>query len=282
MAQNLQILRRRIKTAKSIIQVTRAMEMIAASKIKKAQKATIDNIPYTDKVRLMTLNMLSGIDSVRFSHPYIKTQEALVKMLIVISSDKGLCGSLNSNIFKKLLSQDHKETIFVAIGKKAERFLASLSFKIVASFPMGTILPPYGIIYPIKKIIDEYYTSGQVSEVVILHSEFRSIFSQESVFHKLLPIEPELGNHGSPQYIYEPSFQELLEELLSYYLEVTLYHAIIQAYTSEQAARMIAMQNAKNNATDIEEFLTLIYNKARQERITYELLDLANSQFAQN
>ncbi len=277
MAENLQLLKRRIGTAKNIAQIAKAMEMISASKIKKAQSAVVNNKPYTERIITLTNNILRHADLKKFSHPYISNKsKSDKKLLIVTSPDKGLCGSLNTNLFKKILEQENKDTKIVAIGKRAGRFSGRLEGDLIGEFPMGTILPDYSIVYSIIEVINAEYLTGNVSKVEILYTEFSSIFSQEPTIKTLLPIDISHNEEELP-YIFEPSEEEILSDLLPYYLEVYLFNSIIEAYTSEQAARMVAMQNAKNNALDIADYLTLSYNKSRQEGITNELLSLANN-----
>lgn len=281
MAANLQLLKRRIKTAHNIAQVARAMEMVAASKIKKAQGLVLANKPYTEKITTMSKNLLSHIQEKKITHPYVERNKSPSKLLILVSSDKGLCGSLVTNLSKRFLEETPKNLLIITIGKKMETLAAKLRYKLIASFRMGTTFPAYSVIYPIIEIIHEYYLKGQVGRVEILYTSFQSLFVQTPLMETLLPIEPLIqGEETSknPDYIFEPNLSMLISELLPHYLEVKLYHAITQAYTSEQAARMIAMQNAKDNAKDVASYLTLEYNKSRQERITNELLDLANGQ----
>lgn len=277
MAENLQLLKRRIRTAKNIAQIAKAMEMISASKIKRAQSAVLNNKPYTERIVSLTNNILRHADLKKFQHPYLSNNsKSNKKLVIVISPDKGLCGSLNTNLFKKILEQDNKDTKIVTVGKKAGRFSSRLESDLIGEYPMGTILPDYSIVYSIIEAINSEYLSKNVSSVEILYTQFTSIFSQEPVIKKILPIQVSHEDEELP-YIFEPSEDEILSDLLPYYLEVYLFNSIIEAYTSEQASRMVAMQNAKNNALDIADYLTLSYNKSRQERITNELLSLANN-----
>lgn len=283
MAQNLQLLKRRIKTASNIAQIAKAMEMISASKIKKAQNAVLNNKPYTEKIIALTNNILRHTNLTKFKHPYIENaskEENLgqnnKRILIIITPDKGLCGSLNTNLYKKILEEDNGNTKIVALGKKATRFSQRLESEIIADYPAGSSLPDYSIVYNLIEVINEEFLSGKAAKVDILYTGFTSIFSQEPTVKTLLPIKIAHDETELP-YILEPNEEEILSDLLPYYLEVYLYNSLLEAYTSEQAARMVAMQNAKNNALDIAEYLTLSYNKSRQERITNEILSLANN-----
>jgi len=279
MAQNLQLLKRRIKTSKNIAQIAKALEMIAASKIKKAQTASISNNPYAFRITEITEKIISSLDEKGFSHPYIDKRKGTKNLLIAISPDRGLCGSLNTNLYKKLIEVENSNTNVVTVGKKVGLFSSKLSFELLSSFPMGSTLPDYSIVMQLKKIIDDEIAAGKAITVSIVYADFVSLFTQTPTVKQLLPLQFEELEETEEKHtsIYEPGKAELLKELLPYYLEVQIYNALLQAFTSEQAAQMVAMQNAKNNAFDIAEYLNLVYNKSRQERITNEILDLSNS-----
>ena len=277
MAQNLQLLLRRKKTAQNIAQISRAMEMVSASKIKKAQVAVEGNKPYAQRVSDLVVAMIKHVDRQKFDHPYIGKDDSKKTLLLVISPDKGLCGSLNTNLFKRILEHDNRDTKIIAIGKKASRFCTRLEGELLAEFNIGTTIPPYSIVYQLIEIINQEYKAGNISSLKILFSEFMSIFTQIPTVKNVLPIKEKNEEEGTLPYLFEPNINEILTDLLPYYLEVILYNSIIEAFTSEQAARMMAMQNAKNNALDIADYLTLSYNKSRQERITNELLILSNN-----
>lgn len=279
MAQNLQLLKRRINTSKNIAQIGKAMEMISASKIKRAQNSVLNNKPYAERITELTQTLLLQPDLKNFTHPFIQSNDSENRLLIIISPDRGLCGSLNTNLFKKIIELDNKNLKMVTLGKRAERFCLRLEGELLASFPIGTSLPPYSVVYDLIEIIEQEFSTKKASEVSLLYSQFNSVFSQSPVVKKILPIEKPTAEAEIEElpYIFEPKVSELLAGLLPFYLEVSLYTSILEAYTSEQAARMVAMQNAKNNALDIADALTLEYNKSRQERITNEILDIANN-----
>lgn len=279
MAQNLQLLKRRIRTSKNISQIAKALEMIAAAKIKKAQNATQNNKPYADEITNLTQKIVSTQNNTTFTHPYLAKRVASKDLLIAISPDRGLCGSLNTNIYKKLIEIDSSNTKIVTVGKKAAFFASKLSFELLLTYPMGNAIPDYTLVYELKNIIDNEIKSGSISTVSILYPDFISLFTQTPVVKQLLPLqieslEVEIEDNTS---LIEPGRTSILTELLPYYLEVQLYNALLISFTSQQAAQMVAMQNAKNNASDIAEYLNLVYNKSRQERITSEILDLSNS-----
>ena len=284
MAENLQILKNRIKSASNISKIAKAMEMISASKIKKAQDAVENNRPYSEKITEIVEKTLASVDLESFSHEYLKINNSNKKLLVAISPDKGLCGSLPTNLTKKLSELIDKDTLIITIGKKIAKFASKSGGQLIASFPMGTALPQYSNIFPIIDLINQYFMGGKVGSVAIVLTEFKSIFLQVPHVTQLLPLIPAIGQTNIEKieptgYSFEPNINVVLQELLPYFIEVKLYYYLIHAFTSEQAARMIAMQNAKNNALDIADFLTLTYNKARQAKITNELLDLANVQY---
>lgn len=282
MAQNLQLLKRRIKTSKNIAQISKAMEMISASKIKRAQTQASNNKPYTDRITSITTRIIGKTKDIKYTHPYIKTKTSDKTLLIALSPDRGLCGSLNANLFKKLIELEDNNTKLVTVGRKVGAYASRLNYDLVASYNMGTSLPEYSMVYQLKQHIDEELAKGRASKVLLLYADFVSLFTQIPLSKQLLPLhieslDTEKVENEEDSAIFEPGIETLLDELLPYYMETQLYNALLQAYTSEQAARMIAMQNAKNNAFDIAEYLTLVYNKSRQERITNEILDLSNS-----
>ncbi|MCX5781697.1 MAG: ATP synthase F1 subunit gamma [Elusimicrobia bacterium] len=281
MPENPQVIKKRINTAVNISQIARAMEMISASKIRKAEKAVINNRPYSEKITYIVSRFLSNKDTHELQHPFLTKNPSTKKLIIAISPDKGLCGGLPGNLFGKLIDYGNRNNYLITIGKKVETFSARYDFNLIASFPMGTSFPSYSFIYPILEIAKEYYIERKVSEVLVIFSEFKNLMIQRPIVYKLLPIEPQkdLVTRELP-YIFETGIRNMVYELMPYYLEVKFYNAFIQAFTSEQAARMTAMRNAKENAIEITEYLTLNFNKLRQEKITNEILDQSNNQFA--
>lgn len=273
---SLLILKRRIKTARNVSKTTKAMQMIAASRLKKAQEAATSSMSYAQKLDTLSKNLTAKIDKDNL-HDYMKTPEGTnSKLLIVISPDKGLCGGLVTNLLREVLHFNSTGKIYyITVGKKAESAVSSLNKEIVASFPFGTSLPDFDVVYPLTKLINEYFLGGKVSEVTILSTKFSSAFSQVPGFNTLLPIKIDNSfKESGLSLIFEPSLEELLPDLLQHYLEMVTYQSLLESYASEQAARMIAMKNATDNAMDMISDLNLEYNKSRQEKITNELLDI--------
>ena len=279
MAHNLQQLKKRIKTSQSIAQITKAMEMIAASKIRNAQSSVEQHNPYAKKIMAMTQRVLQDKDLYEEIAKFVKKREGK-KLVYVISPDKGLCGGLTVNLFKKLDSVVSKDDYIVSVGKKAVNYASKYDFNVLASFTVGTSFPKYEDIYPMIDIAKKFYFSGQASSVSIVYTEFKNMLSQEAVETEIFPVKRDENykDEGEIDYIFEPSAAHVLKELMPFYFEVEFYGAVMNAYASEQAARMTAMRNAKENANEIAASLTNIYNRSRQEKITNEILDLANGQ----
>ena len=270
------VLKRRIKTASNISKTTKAFQMIAASRLKKAQNAAVSSKPYVEKLDYLSKGISGKIDKDNL-HEYMKTQtDANAKLLIVISPDKGLSGGLVTNLMREVLHfSTTGKVYYITIGKKAERAVASLNKEIIASFPFGTSLPDFATVFPILKLVNEYFLGKKVSEVDILSTKFTSVFSQVPSVTTLLPIKlTEQAAADKSVTLFEPSADILLPTLLRHYLEMVIYQSLLESYASEQASRMIAMKNATDNALDIISQLRLEYNKTRQEKITNELLDI--------
>lgn len=275
-------LRRRMKTTTNVSKTTKAMQMIAASKLKKAQDSAESSKPYVEKLDVLSKALEQRIEKEQ-RHQYMLPQEEIkAKLLVVISPDKGLCGGLVTNLIKEVLHFSNAgKTYYLTIGKKAERSVASLNKDIIASFPFGTTLPPFEAVFPIAKLINEYFLGKKVSEVTILSTKFNSVMSQTPMFNTLLPVKlQEKTNVDKSATLFEPSVEALLPDLLQHYLEMVIYQSLLEAYASEQGSRMIAMKNATDNAMDIISELRLEYNKTRQEKITNELLDIGGGQVA--
>lgn len=272
-------LKRRINAAQNVSKTTRAMQMIAASKLKRAQDAALASRPYVEKLTTLTQNIVFKKDE-KVNHPYIEQKQTTGKsLLIVLSPDKGLCGGLITNLLKEFLlyNKTSINTSYIVIGKKIEGQIIRLNKEIIASFAFGTTLPAFDMIYPISKLIDQYYVGAQVDSVKILSSRFVNIFTQQPKINTILPIEIPLNDKEKQEYIFEPSISELLPTLLKHYVEMNIYQSLLENFASEQAARMMAMQNATNNAKDIISDLKLEYNKTRQAKITSEILDISGA-----
>lgn len=281
-------LKRRIQAAKNVSKTTKAMQMIAASKLKKAQEAALSTRPYVNELDELTKKIVGALEKSDYESPYLKVGSGSGKTLfVVIAPDKGLCGGLISNLlhhYAKYEGVEREDVYAVVVGKKAEGSVVRLNGdKVVASFHFGTTVPAIDAVRPIMKIVDEYYLSGKVDNVMVIYSHFKNFFSQVPTIKTLLPtslpVEDEKAKSSS-LYSFEPSAKEILPILMSHQLEMALYHCLLESFVSEQASRMIAMQNATNNANDVIEDLKLEYNKTRQANVTSELLDITGARMA--
>ncbi|MDO8658667.1 MAG: ATP synthase F1 subunit gamma [Candidatus Levybacteria bacterium] len=279
------VLKRRIKTAQNVSKTTRAMQMIAASKLKRAQETTLGARPYVEKLTTLCRELSTKVDNDKL-HPYMKSNNSNSTLILVFSPDKGLCGGLITNLLRDFLNLDKKEdNIYLAIGKKMENNIARFKKTLIASFPFGNTLPGLDMVYPVQRIIDDYYLNNKVSSVKVLYTHFTSFFSQTTKLETILPLsftetEPEkpLDLKKEPSFeIFEPDVTTLLPPLLEHYLQMSIYQHLLESFLSEQASRMFAMQNATNNAKDIIWELELEYNKIRQEKITNEILDISSA-----
>jgi F-type H+-transporting ATPase subunit gamma len=276
-------LRRRIKAASNVAKATRAMQMIAASNLRKAQTAALSSRPYVGKLTTLTQDVAKKAGET--SHPYISAPGSNNKTLVIaLSPDKGLCGGLITNLLREFFSyaKEDADARYIVMGKKLENQVVKLKNEVLATFVFGTTLPKFDAVFPLVKLINDQYLSGNVTSVKVLYTDFNSVFSQTPKFVTLLPISLDQSNdeHAKDNaadhfQLYEPSISELLPSLLNHYLEMSVYQYLLESYLSEQAARMISMQNATNNAKDIIEGFKLEYNKTRQAKITSELLDIS-------
>lgn len=270
-------LRRRIRSAQNISKTTRAMQMIATSKLKKAQDAALASRPYVSKLSEVARSLTGQKDGSPLPK-YMALQKNNGKTLyVVIAPDKGLCGSLITNLTREILKNTAKDDLFLTVGKKIETLVPHSGRTLVASFPFGHTLPTYDVVFPIARVIDEHYLNGKVDKVTILTTKLENVFVQKPAFVPFLPITtlPEEGAVKSSSFaLFEPDLESILPSLLKQYLESVLFQQILESYLSEQASRMVAMQNATDNSKDIIADLQLEYNKSRQAKITSELLDM--------
>jgi len=274
------MLKRRIRTAGNVSKTTRAMQMIAVSKLKKAQDAILLGTPYVEKLSAITQNVSRKLGET-FTHPYMQKSQINKKLVLVLSPDKGLCGGLVTNLIRQIASFDsqNKDSVYLTIGKKIETFVGSLNKELVASFKFGTTLPSLDLVLPIVKIIDEYFLNSKVGSVKIISTGFLSVFSQKPKIINILPFEFPKDTVFNSFSLFEPKPSKLLPPLLNHFLEMKIYQTLLESFASEQGARMVAMQNATDNALGIVQDLQLEYNKGRQEKITNEILDIGGASF---
>jgi F-type H+-transporting ATPase subunit gamma len=269
--------RRRIKSVQGISKITRAMEMIAASKMRKAQERGLAGRPYAEKIEQVIAD-LAALSETGEVHPLLHVRKVNKSSVVHITPDRGLCGGLNANLNRKItgfiLEQD-KPVEVIAVGRKGNDYAHRNRIDVEAEFTHLGDQPSFLDTLPISNIVIEDYIAGKTDAVYISYARFESTVSQEPVIKRLLPVEPAvLPQEQNVDYIYEPNAQVVLGTLLPRFVEMEIYLAILESIASEHSARMVAMRNATDSANDLIGDLTLVYNKARQEAITNELLDI--------
>jgi F-type H+-transporting ATPase subunit gamma len=273
------ILRRRIRSIQSTAKITKAMEMIATAKMKRSQDYALAGRPYDTKISQLISDLAAESGAGEALHPLLQRREIINKIAIVhITSNRGLCGGLNSNINRLAANfiLDHKLLAsLVTIGRKGTEFMHRNHMDIMAEFTDISDRPSIMETTPISRIIIDEYTSGSVDEVYLSYNKFENTFTQKPSIDLLLPVVPAtLPKEQTTEYIYEPDPREVLSGLLPRFIDMKVYHAVLEATASEHSARMVAMRNATENANELIDHLTLMLNKARQEMITTELLDI--------
>jgi F-type H+-transporting ATPase subunit gamma len=281
---NARLIKRRITAAKNISKITKAMEMVAASKMKRAQEQATAARPYARALEISLQKVAQ--DSNPDLHPLLNTYNQGHPVLVVISTDKGLCGSLNTQLLKATMSwfEQYPDGKVIAIGKKAVHFCQISGFDILAQF---TDLPEKistADILPITSLVISNFTNQTFSLVTLVYMDFINTLSQKVRSVQLLPMSSRAITEdvmAAPtlvhEYTFEPSAKELLAFLLPYFLENTVYQAFLEARASEHSARMVTMKNASENANSLVGELKLEYNKSRQAAITSELLDITTA-----
>ncbi len=275
---NIRLIRRRINGVRSIAKITRAMEMIATSKMRKAQERGLAGRPYADKIQQVISDLAAIPEEGQPLHPLLQRRPILKIGIVHITTDRGLCGGLNANINRNagnFILEQNKPVELICVGRKGIDFMRRYKREIRAEFSWLGDQPGLLETLPISRIIIDDYTNGQIDAVYISYTKFFTTLTQRPVIQQVLPVQPAvLPRAESIDYIYEPDAVSVLAKLLPRFVEMEIYHAILEAIASEQSARMVSMRNATENAKDLVNELTLMYNKARQESITNELLDI--------
>lgn len=272
------ILRRRIRSVQNTAKITRAMEMIATAKMKKAQDMAIAGRPYSDKIMHIIADLSAQAAAGGAVHPLLVARPVNKIGIVHITTDRGLCGGLNTNLNRLvgnfILDQKVPVTV-ITVGSKGRDFMRRSMREIRAEFTKLGDRPKMADTIAISQIVIDDYTKGLYDRVYIAYSRFVNLMSQKPTLELLLPVEPaQLPKTVSPEYIFEPNAMHVLGELLPRFVEMQVYHSILESIASEQSARMMAMRNATDNAYDVIADLTLTLNKARQEMITKDLLDI--------
>ena len=275
---NIRLIRNRIRSIQSTAKITKAMEMISTSKMRRAQERGLAGRPYSEKIHEVLAALAALPQAGDSLHPLLQRRPMNRIAIVHIAPDRGLCGGLNANINRKtagfILEQGVPVTI-VAIGRKGVDFMRRHGRDIRAEFTQLGDRPSLLDSMPISRIIIDDYTNGIIDLVYLAYTQFVSTMVQRPVLQQILPIEPAtIPRAQNVDYIYEPGPDIVLGELLPRFVEMQVYHAILESIASEQSARMVAMRNATDNANELIEELTLMYNKARQESITKELLEI--------
>jgi len=276
---NLRQLKRRGRTIESTIKVTGAMEMIAASKMRRAQQNVLAGRPYSESIASLLGHLVTQLEPGEATHPLMEQREVKNLGMVLITADRGLCGGLNSNANRvaaqTIVSSGVPANLFT-VGKKGRDFMVRSGSNVQAVFTDLGDYPKLDSILPLATLIAQEYESGSIDEVQLIYNKFINVQVQQPVAQKILPLEPdgEIEVNKQIGYIYEPGPAEVLNALAPRYLEVLIYQAILESIASEQASRMVAMRNATDNANNMLDDLTLQINKVRQESITGELLDI--------
>jgi len=286
---NLRDIRRRIKSIKNTSQITKAMQMVAASRMRRAQLQALAGRPYTSLLNEIAANLEAG--SGEISHPLLEKRPVKKTAVLVISTDKGLCGGLNTNLLRDVMKNDGPNKAYVSVGRKGRQFLTRLQKELLADFELKE-----NFTFRDSKVISHFllnqFMEGKIDAVEVYYTHYISVINQKPTRIELLPIgqgslphvptdEKKKGGDGT-HYIYEPNAEELLGHLLPFYVHMEVYQAALDARASEHSSRMVAMKNATDNAKQIIKDLTLDYNKARQAGITKELLEISSAQAALN
>ncbi len=294
MAANTRDIRRRIKSVKNTAQITKAMQMVAASKMRKAQQIAIATRPYAQELARMMLPFIENLgDEERAPHPLLDNREVSRELVLLISTDKGLCGALNTNLLRELSQFDPSKTDFVCVGKKGGQFLVRTKRTVLAEFELKDNFT-YFDAQAVSKFCLEQYMSGKVDRITVLYTDFVNTLQQVPRTRSVAPVHSfEIGNvdlaksdepeapptyEGIAEYILEPNRHDLLDHLLPHFVFFKIYHLVLESRASEHSARMVAMKNATDNAKQLIKDLTLEYNKIRQAGITTEILEIATAQ----
>lgn len=273
-------IKRRIRSVKNTQQITKAMKVVAASKLRRAQSAILHARPYALKMMEMMRHLAARCNP--DTHPLLRERDERKILILVITADKGLCGGFNSNILRKTVSilkeNSGKEVMLITAGKKGHIFFRTRSVEIARDYSGWTKKMDFLKAVEIGDVLMKLYLENAVDKIYVVYNEFKSVIQQEVVLEQLLPIVSQKleGGERAVDYIYEPDELSILENLLKKYMNVEVYRAFLESAASENGARMTAMDNATRNASEMIDSLTLHYNKARQAYITKELIEVVN------
>ena len=277
-------IRRRIGSVRNIKQITRAMQFVAASKLKRAQEATLQARPYADaldEVLADVAQVLGGEE-----HPLLARRAEGTRLLVVLTTDRGLAGSLNTNTIRftaQAITEHEGDLKVVTVGRKGQGAMRRARVPIAATFEGFGDRPSFASVLALARLITDDYLDGTYARVDLIYPRFVSTLTQRPIADSLLPIDPSQDTHGIPgrQFLFEPNAGEVLTQILPRYVATRIYQAVLELTASEQSARMVAMKNATENAEELIDDLTLTYNKVRQANITREMVEIATGANAQ-
>lgn len=277
MANNARDIRRRIRATKSMAQITRAMQQVATARLRRAQARVSDARPYAESIR----DVLAGLSTQKGSdiaHPLLVQREVRNVGIIEVTPDRGLCGGLITNVNRavgRFVLEQRQPVRAYALGRRGRDFLRRTGISVVGEEINLSDYPELARVLPIARLVMDEYAEGSVDQVYLAYTRFVSMVRQEPVIRQLIPVEPPEETEGAISYEYEPEPADVLNNLLPRYIEVQIYQAVLESKASEQAARLVAMRNATDNANELVGDLTLSLNKARQAQITTEISEIA-------
>jgi F-type H+-transporting ATPase subunit gamma len=281
---SLRDIRRRIRSIKNTAQITRAMQMVAASRMRRAQQRVIAARPYAEAIRSLIAELSAGVGAAGGTlHPLLVQRPIDTVGFVVLTSDRGLAGPLNSNVLRQatlelVRAQDAGQAVeLITVGRKGQDFYSRRGQKLLATFTGLGDRPGYMDIVPIARVVMTSYNAGVMDACFVVYPKFISTLTQRPTVEQILPIRPgeAAEQRGRVEYLFEPNPAAILNELLPRYVEVQIYRALLETVASEQSARMVAMRNATENAQELVQSLTLTYNKVRQASITKEVTEIA-------
>jgi len=285
---NTRELRRRIKSTKNTAQITKAMQMVSAVKMRRAQDQALNGRPYSQNLDSALSRLLPKVD--RNSHPLLFGNESKNTGVIILSTDKGLCGSLNTNLLRVVLNAKFEgNTMFYTVGKKGRNFVVKSGKTLTADFENPDLVI-FRKAVQLTNMVKDSFKAGEVGQVYLVYPHFVSTIKQEPKMVKLLPVEvssivvsDSLKNSitkndtANNEFLYEPNVDALLDSLLLHEIQIRIYQALLETKASEHSSRMVAMKNATDNAKELVEDLTLNYNQVRQDSITREILEISSA-----
>ena len=281
---NLKEIRARITSVGSTMQITSAMKMVSAAKLKRAQDAITQMRPYANKLSELLVNLSSTLDT---SEGGVYAQARLVKsvLIVAVTSNRGLCGAFNNNVIKcaKALAENYDQASFVTIGKKASEYFAKNGYQVISSHDDLYNDLSFANTSAIAQDLMNHFVEGRYDKVVVVYNQFKNASSQNLMKEAYLPVETPADDTATiGDYIFEPEKEEIVAELIPKSLKVQLFKAVLDSHASEHGARMTAMHKATDNASELQKDLKLSYNKARQAAITNEILEIVGGAEALN